>query len=389
MKILLSPKDELCSVSYMDILKEIKKYPFQLQSKLMNELVYNQNFVYKFLRILDLIFPKNTVFLANSFIQEYTFQKLMESNINLEIRSYEEDTEKYFSGTYYKNLFKRLKKAKYPVTMNDFDEKDIVNVDVTKVMWILLKFTQEELKDMGLSDVIKAATKDLRDKSVDVEESTMDGELTKAMKQLGLDLTTGKSFMNTPQSQGFSQNKQNNDIKVTKKKSANINEKVSNMTEKNTLNSFDDENDLCYKVSDGRVAILIPVDTPVETVEIDGMQFMKFVTDVPDLNTDSLQIKKIYSEVLNEPIKHDEDFIRVPIFLSNSDENFSESEDKSTENVENCFEIESLRTKKQELDKEIAAARKSGDTDLVNELRKQRRKIRNTINKLTKEQNNG
>lgn len=384
MKILLSPKDELCSVSYMDILKEIKKYPFQLQSKLMNELVYNQNFVYKFIRILDLMFPKNIVFLANSFIQEYTFQKLMESNINLEIRSYEEDTEKYFSGTYYKNLFKRLKKAKYPVTMNNFDEEDIVNVDVNKVMWILLKFTQEELKDMGLSDVIKAATKDLRDKSVDVEESTTDGELTKAMKQLGLDLTTGKSFMNAPQSQGISQNN-----KVTKKKSANTNEKVPKITEENTLNSSDDENDLCYKVSDGRVAILIPVDTPVETVEIDGMQFMKFVTDVPDLDTDSLQIKKIYSEVLNEPIKHNKDVIRVPIFLSNHDENSSESEDKSTENVENCFEIESLRIKKQELDKEIAAARKSGDADLVNELRRQRRKIRNTINKLTKEQNNG
>lgn len=383
MKILLSPKDELCSVSYMDILKEIKKYPFQLQSKLMNELVYNQNFVYKFIRILDLMFPKNIVFLANSFIQEYTFQKLMESNINLEIRSYEEDTEKYFSGTYYKNLFKRLKKAKYPVTMNNFDEEDIVNVDVNKVMWILLKFAQEELKDMGLSDVIKAATKDLRDKSVDVEESTTDGELTKAMKQLGLDLTTGKSFMNTPQSQGISQNN-----KVTKKKSADTNEKVSKMTEKNTLDSSDDENDLCYKVSDGRVAILIPVDTPVETVEIDGMQFMKFVTDVPDLDTDSLQIKKIYSEVLNEPIKHNKDVIRVPIFLSNHDENSSESEDKSTENVES-FEIESLRIKKQELDKEIAAARKSGDADLVNELRRQRRKIRNTINKLTKEQNNG
>lgn len=373
MKMLLSPVSEKCSASYIDLMKQIRTLPENLESQLMNDLVYDQIFVYKFLKLLNAVYPEDFVFQINSFVQDYTLRKLLEIGIPLEIVCVNYDVEKYFSGDCYLGLYKRLKKEKFPVTLSEdcssFEFSSQVNIE--EILYILF-FLEREVKDMGLSELIKSASEDLRKKS-NITKS--DGELTRAMRDMGLDLETGETFMNPPQ-----QPKENakSTPKKENKKVQKSKQKPQTSTSKDTTNeSPEDENDICYKVSDGKFVVLIPEDTPIEVVELNGIKFKRILTDLPDLNTDELQVKR----VLNTQENKQSQIARVPIFLKKSEP----TTNSSSEDFGEYSELEELRAKKQELDSEIARARKDGDIALVNELRKQRRKVRNTINKLSQE----
>lgn len=373
MKMLLSPVSEKCSASYIDLMKQIRTLPENLESRLMNDLVYDQIFVYKFLKLLNAVYPEDFVFQINSFVQDYTLRKLLEIGIPLEIVCVNYDVEKYFSGDCYLGLYKRLKKEKFPVTLSEdcssFEFSSQVNIE--EILYILF-FLEREVKDMGLSELIKSASEDLRKKS-NVTKS--DGELTRAMRDMGLDLETGETFMNPPQQpkEDTKSTPKKENKKVQKNK-----QKPQTSTSKDTTNeSSEDENDICYKVSDGKFVVLIPEDTPIEVVELNGVKFKRILTDLPDLNTDELQVKR----VLNTQENKQSQIARVPIFLKKSEP----TTNSSSEDFGEYPELEELRAKKQELDSEIARARKDGDIALVNELRKQRRKVRNTINKLSQE----
>lgn len=373
MKMLLSPVSEKCSASYIDLMKQIRTLPENLESQLMNDLVYDQIFVYKFLKLLNAVYPEDFVFQINSFVQDYTLRKLLEIGIPLEIVCVNYDVEKYFSGDCYLGLYKRLKKEKFPVTLSEdcssFEFSSQVSIE--EILYILF-FLEREVKDMGLSELIKSASEDLRKKS-NITKS--DGELTRAMRDMGLDLETGETFMNPPQ-----QPKENakSTPKKENKKVQKSKQKPQTSTSKDTTNeSPEDENDICYKVSDGKFVVLIPEDTPIEVVELNGIKFKRILTDLPDLNTDELQVKR----VLNTQENKQSQIARVPIFLKKSEP----TTNSSSEDFGEYSELEELRAKKQELDSEIARARKDGDIALVNELRKQRRKVRNTINKLSQE----
>lgn len=374
MKMLLSPVSEKCSASYIDLMKQIQTLPENLESRLMNDLVYDQIFVYKFLKLLSAVHPEDDfVFQINSFVQDYTLRKLLEIGIPLEIVCVNYDVEKYFSGDCYLGLYKRLKKEKFPVMLSEdcASLKCVSQVNTDEILYTLLCL-EREVKDMGLSELIKSASEDLRKKS---NVSKSDGELTRAMKDMGLDLETGETFMNPPQ-QPKAETK--NTLKKENKKVQKNKPKPQVSTSKaTTADSSDDENDICYKVSDGKFVVLIPEDTPIEVVELNGVKFKRILTDLPDLNTDELQVKR----VLNTQENKQPQIVRVPIFLKKS-EPVTKS---SSEDFGEYPELEELRARKQELDIEIAKARKDGDVALVNELRKQRRKVRNTINKLSQE----
>lgn len=373
MKMLLSPVSEKCSASYIDLMKQIRTLPENLESQLMNDLVYDQIFVYKFLKLLNAVYPEDFVFQINSFVQDYTLRKLLEIGIPLEIVCVNYDVEKYFSGDCYLGLYKRLKKEKFPVTLSEdcssFEFSSQVNIE--EILYILF-FLEREVKDMGLSELIKSASEDLR-KKFNITKS--DGELTRAMRDMGLDLETGETFMNPPQQpkEDTKSTPKKENKKVQKNK-----QKPQTSTSKDTTNeSSEDENDICYKVSDGKFVVLIPEDTPIEVVELNGIKFKRILTNLPDLNTDELQVKR----VLNTQENKQSQIARVPIFLKKSEPTTNSSSEDFGEHPE----LEELRAKKQELDSEIARARKDGDIALVNELRKQRRKVRNTINKLSQE----
>lgn len=242
-------------------------------------------------------------------------------------------------------------------------------------MYVLLQYKKEVTKDMGLSDIIKAASSDLRSKS-----SKSEGELTKAMKEMGLDLETGETFMNPP-----SENKVSKSVSKSSKKtkdqvdgdSVEETSSLASLTQKSDCEDVE-ENDICYKISNGRMAILIPVDTPLETVELNGINFNQIVTNVPDVTDTHLQVLRVIGTF--ESKTSAQNIMRVPIFLDKSDDLTSQDDDTPI-----TPELEILREKKHELDLAIATARKNGDSALVNELRKQRRKTRTAINNLIKE----
>lgn len=374
MKMLLSPVSEKCSAAYIDLMKQIRTLPENLESRLMNDLVYDQIFVYKFLKLLNDVYSEDFVFQINSFVQDYTLRKLLEIGIPLEVVCVNYDVEKYFSGDCYLGLYKRLKKEKFPVTLSEdctsFEFSSQVNID--EILYILL-FLEREVKDMELSELIKSASEDLRKKS-NVTKS--DGELTRAMRDMGLDLETGETFMNPPQQP--KENTKSTTKKENKKVQKNMSKLQTSVFKDTPNESSDDENDICYKVSDGKFVVLIPEDTPIEVVELNGVKFKRILTDLPDLNTDELQVKRVLNTQEN---KHPQ-IVRVPIFLKKSESVTNSSSD----DFDGCLELEELRARKQELDSEIARARKDDDVALVNELRKQRRKVRNTINKLSQEE---
>jgi hypothetical protein len=283
------------------------------------------------------------------------------------------DVEKYYSGDCYLSLYKRFKKEKFPVSLSDnhSDNADILEVDLDEILYILLFLEEREVTDVGLSNLIKAASDDLRKKST---VNSSDGELTKAMKEMGLDLETGESFMNPPQ-----QNEPKSDkVKKPKKSTTKTKSQPQPVEKKPVEVEEDEENEICYKVVGDKLVVLIPEDTPVDTVDVNGIKFKRILTDIPDLNVSGLQVKK----VLNDSEEQEEPEIkRVPIFLEKSEQSVEPDEEES--NGESGDELSDLKRKKQELDAAIAEARKAGDTALVNDLRKQRRKVRNTINKMS------
>lgn len=373
MKLLLSPVPEKCSVSYIELMKSFKSFPDKLESLLMDDLVYNQIFVCNFFKVLNVIYPNDFVVQINSFVQEYTLKKLLESGIPLEVVCIDSDVEKYYSGDCYLGLYKRLKKEKLPVSLsNEHSSLEYMSgVELDEITYILLQLEREVEKNMGLSDLIKAASDDLRSKST---VSKSDGELTRAMRGMGLDLDTGESFMNPPQQSETKQTPEK------PKKAKKIQKKVDKPQTAIQTEDVDEteENDICYKVVGNKIAILIPEDTPMDTVELNGMRFRRILTELPDLKTSELQVKRVLNDVEDEQKIQKPQIVRVPIFLSKT-----EIDEDSAEPADESEQLSELRLKKQELDSAIADARKSGDTDLVNELRKQRRKVRNMINKLS------
>lgn len=374
MRLVLSPKSESCSVSYLQLLKTFKDYEDkQLSEKLMNDFVYDQIFVLKFFKLLNYLYPEDFTIQINTFVQEYTLKKLLEWGIPLTIVKLNHDVEKYYSGDCFIGLYKRLKKEKLPVEVYEEPyEIECANYNLDEICYIAL-YLEREVKNVGLSDVIKAASDNLRKSSS--EPIVADGELSRAMKEMGLDLETGESFMNRPEPLDTPKST----VQPTKKeKPKKAESKPTKKVESVQDTNDSDENDICYKISDGKIAILIPVDTPLDTVELNGVKFQRLVTAIPDVNSSKLQVMKVLPEVSAE---EQPSIIRKPIFLKKEEQ----SSVKPQVSYEYSEDLDEWKKKKQELDEAIAEARKSGGDTLVNELRKQRRKVRGIINKLKAE----
>lgn len=365
MRLILSPIPEVCTVSYMDMFLYFKTFPEELTSVMMDDFVYNYSFIHRFFVVLNKLHSGCSI-QVNSFLQEYTYKKLLECGLDLSIITTTKNVGKYFSGNCYESLYKRLKKEKYQINLvSDFDTIVNSKITVVEMVNVALFLKKLEVTDMGgLSNLIKAASEDLRKKDKSI---TSESELTEVMKSMGLDLDTGESFMNSP-------------VTPVPDEELVIKEE-SEVCDSKKSENVKDENDICYKIDGDKMAILIPEDTPIETVIVDGVRFKRLLTAVPDINTKVLQIFPVLNNILEE-------IVRVPIFLKKSNANTSKtSSAKKTKKVDDLIDsdvtdLEQLKQRKQDLDEKIAEARKDGDENLVTELRKQRRKIRNSINKI-------
>lgn len=133
-----------------------------------------------------------------------------------------------------------------------------------------------------------------------------------------------------------------------------------------------EEADAIYvKISDDRMAVLLPVGLQMERQTIGGMEFNVATVGLPDLKSTKLQELAIVTQKPEpkKPVK------RTPIVTE-------KEPTKPIKTVVVSGEISDLVAEKARLDAEIKKYRQLGDVDTVNELRKQRRAVRNKINKL-------
>ena len=143
----------------------------------------------------------------------------------------------------------------------------------------------------------------------------------------------------------------------------------------------EDTPEICCKILDGKMAIMIPKGTKLDSRKVGDLEFDVLTFDMPDVNCNTLQLLKTVTQD-SETKKPTE--TKKPI-VKKVDK--KEVEDKpiqtdTNESPKSGSVVSDLKDQKKEIDRLIKEARKSGDTDKVNELRKQRRKIRAKMNKI-------
>lgn len=143
-------------------------------------------------------------------------------------------------------------------------------------------------------------------------------------------------------------------------------------------NESDEEADAIFvKISGGHMAVLLPVGLQMEKQTIGGMEFNVATVELPDLKSTKLQELTIIAQK-KQPTKQVK---RTPI-IATSEKPVKTEQPKPIKTVVVSGEKSDLVAEKSRLDAEIKKYRQLGDVDTVNELRKQRRAVRNKINKL-------
>lgn len=141
----------------------------------------------------------------------------------------------------------------------------------------------------------------------------------------------------------------------------------------------DEEADAIFvKISGGHMAVLLPVGLQMEKQNIGGMEFNVATVGLPDLKSTKLQELTIIAQK-EQPTKQVK---RTPIITAPEKPAKVEQPQKPIKTVVVSGEKSDLVAEKSRLDAEIKKYRQLGDIDTVNELRKQRRAVRNKINKL-------
>ncbi len=148
---------------------------------------------------------------------------------------------------------------------------------------------------------------------------------------------------------------------------------------KSEVENTEQSDSLFAKISGGTMALLIPSDLVMDTQIIGGEEFMVATVELPDLNNPKLQALYIKKPVVTEDSK----LKSAPKTPTKSVSN-PKKVVKATEKVEVSGDLIKLQTEKQRLDVEIKKYRELGDVETVNNLRKQRRAIRNKINSFKK-----
>lgn len=148
-------------------------------------------------------------------------------------------------------------------------------------------------------------------------------------------------------------------------------------------NESDEEADAIFvKISDGHMAVLLPAGLQMEKQNIGGMEFNVATVELPDLKSTKLQELTIVSQKSEQPTKQVKPVKRTPIIVAPEKPVKNEQPQKPIKTVVVSGEKSDLVAEKSRLDAEIKKYRQLGDVDTVNELRKQRRAVRNKINKL-------
>lgn len=385
MNLILSPFDEDSSsdsVSLLRIMQDLIKYPFG--GKIINDLVYNQKFMSTWLNIMNKMFP-DLQFYGNSFIQT---DALMEFSGEIYVVADDSYISKYHTGNQYIAVYNRLKKEKMRNIHLNVGIESESEVDYNNVLCTILILWRET--HMGeITDAITAAIKSIQNGS---NEPVDKDEVKQAMADIGMPVD-GYKKTEQPAEKKAPAKKAAKPVKRTpiqseETKNEPEDEGFMNPPEENNLNELPTE--ICCKINDGRLVLMIPHGAKLNHVEVAGMKFDTLTVDVPDIDSAKLQLLNIYSQVENARTQQIDKIVRVPIIFTDEERKQWNAEintrtDKKTVayiNQNDSTELSELKQQKAELDEKIKEARAAGDDESVKSFRKQRRKLREEINKL-------
>ena len=225
------------------------------------------------------------------------------------------------------------------------------------------------LKEIDYQELIEVITRKEDTTMLSMEES-----IRKAMMELGITPDNSSGEKNKPVK---AQHPAQTQIKRTPIQSpeneVQENADISEKTEQFDGSATEDneENSIFVKMTDTNMAILIPVGLKMQTQTIGGTLFNVANVQLPEFSSKRIQELQIVSQDSQQNPKP------VPVESAKPKEDVSQSSDSTDE-------LEELIANKAMLDKSIKVARADGDTEKVNELRKQRHVVRAKINRLKK-----
>lgn len=299
-----------------------------------------------------------------------------------------ETTEKYWNDKLIQkyNLEVRFKKFHERLQAKNEGVGNLFLVDVSdensEQLNELLEVSQEwsESVKSGLKvEEILEMTKVRKDDTM--ANVTMEESIKNAMRELGMSVDDDEP---TKEEQPTKQPKQTKVAKKAEEKPAedfiNPPEEAAETDEvgQQEDNESDEETDAIFvKISGGHMAVLLPVGLQTEKQTVGGMEFNVATVELPDLKSTKLQELTIIAQK-EQPTKQVK---RTPI-ITTPEKPVKTEQPKPIKTVVVSGEKSDLVAEKSRLDAEIKKYRQLGDVDTVNELRKQRRVVRNKINKL-------
>jgi len=226
---------------------------------------------------------------------------------------------------------------------------------------------------------------------------TMEESIRKAMAELGMDVEEPDTDSNPeekPQKQSKTAEKKSKQVKPQPKPKEQpkdeeeqfMNEPEEEEQEVSEQPENEEEGDkidaVFVKITGNTMALMVPEGLKFEQQEVGGIVFNVATVGVPDLNNKKLQELTLIVGNADNPkvIK------RVPIITQPEKKEQPKPTAKKTKQPVKVMvesdDMKDLQEEKSRLDAEIKKYRAEGDIDTVNELRKQRRAVRNKINRL-------
>lgn len=286
------------------------------------------------------------------------------------IKTYWEEvhTQKYNLEVRFKKVFERLSKIG---NADNLHLIDLSNEDTTALETLMeLSQNWKESKEIENSyeELIELITIRKEDNTMTMEES-----IKKAMRELGMDVDDTPTPEVTTK-KAIEPKKPAKPAKVSKPEPK---EDIMNPPVENTEEA--EESTIFIKITDTTMALLIPAGMTLEHQNIGGAEFNVATVNIPDWNSKKLQelplaIQQEEQQKTPEPVKVERKSVKV--------EKPEKKAEKPVKVVVESDDLNELQEEKSRLDAEIKKYRAAGDIDTVNELRKQRRAVRNKINKL-------
>lgn len=346
------------------IMKEVARHPEI--SPVIDSILTEQDFTLEYLNVVNALHPGIDLF-VNSFIQDSTVLKL--NNVPVFVVAYDYD-KKYETGGRYLSLNKTLIKNSYKyvqVVDNNsiFEEPDdgVIHDLLVELIVLWKEYHMGEITD-AISKALKELDSVKPEEAHSVEDTT--DKIKEVMRNVGMkveDATKSTVVESKPVPQP--------EIEEPTIKEEPVEQDLQ-----------DDTPEICCKIADGKMAIMIPKGTKLDSRKVGDLEFDVLTFDMPDVNCNALQLlKTVLQDSDTKPTETKKPSVKK-VAKVDAEEKPIQTNKKELQKSDSVDSESDLKEQKKEIDRLIKEARKSGDADKVNELRKQRRKLRAKMNKI-------